>query len=300
MIAGRPALTDLAGLDPAVQAAIVLAIEPRLRGLLLYGGRGSGKSAVIDGLLDVLPGGEHVSAVHHWELAAAAERSRLVADGLVLAASDSSEETEDRLGLIVYLPARSIAEDRLAVLSARRDETEARMLGERIAEAQGRLREIAIDPSAARSISPAWQRAPALPGRDAANPTPTICRPPCGLCSLRGPGLCPAPRRTKANAILGHQLPQPPARPANTPARGPIRLQAASSNLPPMPPRSAANQNACSHRPRTAASERTRRWSASSPWLEPRFRPSSSAGHAGSQRTRRAEVVRCLPFLRRA
>src|SRR5581483_10830944 len=153
MIAGRPALTDLAGLDPAVQAAIVLAIEPRLRGLLLYGGRGSGKSAVIDGLLDVLPGGEHVSAVHHWELAAAAERSRLVADGLVLAASDSSEETEDRLGLIVYLPARSIAEDRLAVLSARRDETEARMLGERIAEAQGRLREIAIDPSAARLIA---------------------------------------------------------------------------------------------------------------------------------------------------
>ncbi|MHB8621193.1 MAG: hypothetical protein ACYDAG_16780, partial [Chloroflexota bacterium] len=126
----------LAGLDMGKRAALLLAVEPRLGGLLVCGPVGAGKSALLDAAVEVagwrpvavapgmdlpppdrsMPPGSCLVA-HHFDLLEAVPRARCAATSPVLAAApDRQPPAAGRFALVVHLPGALPAAGRLRVL----------------------------------------------------------------------------------------------------------------------------------------------------------------------------------------
>ncbi|HVA24749.1 MAG TPA: VWA domain-containing protein [Chloroflexota bacterium] len=121
----QPDFLGLAGLELARQAALLLLVEPRLRGLLLLGGAGAGKSALISataqlwqGLTAATAHGAHEPprAIHHLDQLTPAGEAACWEHRLVLAGGETQPNTWDRFGLVVQLPASASRPQRLEVL----------------------------------------------------------------------------------------------------------------------------------------------------------------------------------------
>ncbi len=126
----------LAGPSLPRDAALLLAVAPSLGGLLVYGARGAGKSAVLDGLLNLtgwpaavaIPGTDaeirDYTICHHFDLQTAAGQARCFQSRVLLAAADQLPPNHDRFGLIVHLPAAPGADERHDVLEAHAQQRE--------------------------------------------------------------------------------------------------------------------------------------------------------------------------------